>query len=106
MGDRRQKIQAQLCLAFDEESRGEAPRASVEGSEPSMAECGAESPAGTEALMEEVCRAENLRQALRRVRANAGSPGIDGMTVGELPGYLRQHWPEIKAQLLAGRYQP
>jgi RNA-directed DNA polymerase len=57
-------------------------------------------------LMEEVCNGENLKQALRRVKANKGSPGIDGMKVGELPGHLKQHWPAIREQMLSGTYQP
>ena len=44
-----------------------------------------ESPASTEQLMEEISQAENCKQALARVRANKGSPGIDGMTVDKLP---------------------
>jgi RNA-directed DNA polymerase len=56
--------------------------------------------------MEEVCERENLKRALRRVKANKGSPGIDGMRVGELPGYLKQHWPRIREQLLSGSYEP
>ena len=56
--------------------------------------------------MEEVCERENLREALRRVRSNQGSPGIDGMTVDELPEYLKEHWPAIREQLLSGTYQP
>ena len=56
--------------------------------------------------MEEVCERENLKQALQQVKANKGSPGIDGMTVGELPGYLQQHWPVIREQLLNGTYEP
>jgi len=46
--------------------------------------------------MEEVCERENLRQALQQVKANKGSPGIDGMTVEELPGYLQEHWSAIR----------
>ena len=42
--------------------------------------------------MEEVCERENLKAALRRVKDNKGSPGVDGMTVNELPDYLKQHW--------------
>jgi RNA-directed DNA polymerase len=57
-------------------------------------------------LLEEVCNRENLKRALRRVKANKGSPGIDGMRVEELPGYLKQHWPAIREQLLSGSYQP
>jgi len=56
--------------------------------------------------MEEVCERENLKGALRQVKANKGSPGIDGMTVGGLTDYLKQHWPAIREQLLGGTYQP
>ena len=56
--------------------------------------------------MEEVCERENRREAMKRVKANQGSPGIDGMTVDELPGYLEQHWPAIREQLLSGTYEP
>jgi group II intron reverse transcriptase/maturase len=57
-------------------------------------------------LMEKVCERPNLQAALKRVRRNAGSPGIDGMTVEELPAYLRVHWPRLREDLLAGRYRP
>jgi RNA-directed DNA polymerase len=56
--------------------------------------------------MEEVWEWENLKQALQQVKANKGSPGIDGMTVEELPGYLQQHWPVIREQLWNGTYEP
>ena len=56
--------------------------------------------------MEEVCERENCWQAYKRVKANKGSPGIDGWKVGELSGYLKQHWPTIREQLLRGTYQP
>lgn len=61
---------------------------------------------GSGDLLEKACERQNLRAALKRVRENAGSPGIDGMTVGELPAYLRVHWPRLREELLAGRYQP
>ena len=56
--------------------------------------------------MEEVVRRKNLKKALKRVCANKGSPGIDGMTVDELKDYLKAHWPEIRERLLQGRYNP
>jgi group II intron reverse transcriptase/maturase len=56
--------------------------------------------------MERVCERPNLQAALKRVRKNKGSPGIDGMTVDELPDYLRAQWPALREQLLAGTYQP
>ena len=57
-------------------------------------------------LMERVCERSNLQAALKRVRRNAGKPGVDGMTVEALPAYLRVHWPGLREELLAGRYQP
>jgi RNA-directed DNA polymerase len=104
MSDKRQKNQ--LELAFTEESRSEAPRVSAEGTESLAAKRTAESPAIGEQLMEEVCERENCKQALARVKANKGSPGVDGMTVHDLPGYLKQHWPAIREQLLSGTYVP
>jgi RNA-directed DNA polymerase len=106
MGDKRQKNQLQMVLAFTDEARSEAPRARREGTESLTAKRACESPVIPEQGMEEVCERENLKQALRRVRSNKGSPGIDGMTVDELPGYLKQHWPAIREQLLSGTYKP
>jgi RNA-directed DNA polymerase len=104
MSGRRQKNQ--LELAFMADDRGEAPRSASGGTETLLAKCRAESPAIAEQLMEEVCEWENCKQALARVKANKGSPGVDGMTVGELPGYLKRHWPAIREQLLNGTYKP
>ena len=56
--------------------------------------------------MEEVCERENCKQALKRVKANKGSAGVDGTTVQQLPEYLKQHWPAIREQLLSGTYKP
>jgi RNA-directed DNA polymerase len=56
--------------------------------------------------MEEVCGRKNCQQALARVKRNKGSAGIDGMTVEQLPAYLKQHWPTIREQLLRGTYKP
>ena len=56
--------------------------------------------------MELVCERQNLQAALKRVRKNKGSPGIDGMTVEDLPDYLRAHWSELREHLLSGAYRP
>jgi RNA-directed DNA polymerase len=104
MSDKRQNNQ--LVLAFLDESRSEAPRVSEKGTESLAAERGTESPAIGEQLMEEVCERENCKQALARVKANKGSPGVDGMTVHELPEHLKQHWPAIREQLWSGTYVP
>jgi RNA-directed DNA polymerase len=104
MDDRRQKNQ--LELAFMEEGRSEAPTASTQGTESSEGKRGTESPAIGEQLMEEVCGRENCKQALKRVKANKGSAGVDGMTVQQLPEYLKQYWPVLREQLLSGTYVP
>jgi RNA-directed DNA polymerase len=104
MSGKRQKNQR--MLAFMAESRDEVPMAVSEGTEPFVAKCEPESLATIEPLMEEVCQRENLEEALKRVMANKGSPGVDGLTVRKLPDYLRKHWPSIRQQLLNGTYQP
>lgn len=104
MDDKRQKIQMELALTTRPE--GEAQKSAPRGTESSKAERETESPALPERLMEEVVRPENLKQALKRVRSNKGSPGIDGMTVDELPGYLAKHWSVLREQLLSGAYKP
>ncbi len=87
------------------EDRGEAPK--VEGSgEAGTVAHGDERSGSEHLLMEEVVGRANLVGALKRVRQNKGSPGIDGMSVEELPEYLRRHWGEIRQRLLAGTYQP
>ena len=57
-------------------------------------------------LLARVLERENLQRALKKVRQNKGAPGIDGMTVDELPKYLKHHWPAIRAQIVAGTYRP
>jgi RNA-directed DNA polymerase len=102
--DERRKNQYEL--AFSGEGRGESPRASEEGTESTAAKLGKESQADTDRLVEEACEKENLKEALRRVKTNAGAAGVDGMSVKELPDFLRENWPRMKEQLLAGTYRP
>src|SRR5437870_8434103 len=102
--DKQQNIQIELD--FSSALTGEAREAGREGTESSGAMNGTESPASTNRLMEEVCERENLKAAMRRVRANQGSPGVDGMTVIGIKDYLKQHGPAIREQLLKGTYEP
>jgi RNA-directed DNA polymerase len=106
MNDKRQKHQ--FALDFFPRPKSEARKASEEGTESFTAKRGTESPtkSSTEKLMEEVCEWGNCLQALKRVKTNQGKPGIDGMTVEELPDYLQEHWPTIRDQLLEGDYKP
>jgi RNA-directed DNA polymerase len=104
MNEKQQKIQLQL--AFMTGDRAESPRPGTEGTESFAAKCKAESPAKIDGTMEEILDPENLRKALKRVKANKGSAGIDRMTVEQLPAYLKQHWPEIREQVQSGTYKP
>ena len=62
--------------------------------------------AGLDGLMEKVVEGNNAKAALKKVKANKGSPGSDGMTVEELTPHLIEHWQTTREQLLAGSYQP
>src|SRR5438093_6556080 len=107
MSGQRQKNQPeQGVLACPAGNRSDAPKAAERGSETLVAKRKSESLAGSERLMEEVCELENCKQALKRVKANKGNPGVDGMTVDELPEYLKQHELDIGEQLRNGTYQP
>jgi RNA-directed DNA polymerase len=76
--------------------RAEARKTATEADESRRAAHTIESPASTNRLMEEVCERETLREALRGVKANQGSPGVDGMTIDGITDYLKQHWPAIR----------
>jgi len=64
------------------------------------------SPVEDEQLMDKVVERDNLLTALRNVKRNGGAPGVDGMTVKELPEYLKRQWPKIRRQLISGTYVP
>src|ERR671919_1562568 len=102
--DKQQNIQIEMD--FSSALTGEAREAGREENESSGGANGNESPAKTDRLMEAVCERENLKAALQRVKANQGSPGVDGMTVVGVKDYLKQHWPAIREQLLNGTYEP
>ena len=95
----------QFELSLD--ARGEAPTGKRSGEACSTTRGTERSGrSGLADLMDRIVERGNLVRALKRVRTNRGSPGMDGMTVDELPDHLREHWPAIREQLLAGRYQP
>jgi RNA-directed DNA polymerase len=99
----RQKTSDQLELALD--NRGEAPTSQRSGEAP-MTSGGDERSGDDHRLMEQVVGRANALAALKRVKQNKGSPGMDGMTVAELSPYLAAHWESLREQLLAGTYQP
>jgi RNA-directed DNA polymerase len=102
--DMRQNIQSNLD--FSSSQTGEAQRAEREESESLRTTSVPESLARTDRMMEEIVERENLKVALRRVKANKGAPGVDGLTVDQLDDHLKQHWPAIRERLLSGTYRP
>lgn len=84
---------------------GRNPREERDGASRVTARVEPSGPKDTE-LMEAVAGRENMLAALRRVCANKGSAGVDGMSVDELSACLKRHWPRIKVELLEGRYMP
>src|SRR5256884_5563810 len=102
--DKQQNIQMELD--FSSALTGAARGGAGEETESLMATNEPENPARTNRLMEEVRERENLKEALRQVKGNKGSAGIDGVTVDQLTDYLKQHWPMIREQLLNGTYEP
>jgi RNA-directed DNA polymerase len=100
------RLNIQLRLDFSSAPTGEARQALREDIESLSVVHEPERPANTSRIMEEICERANLKEALRQVRSNKGSAGVDQMTVDQLGDYLKQHWPSIREQLLNGTYEP
>ena len=100
--DKRPNIQ--LRLDFSSAPTSEARQAGREDMKSLSAMT--ERPANTSRIMEEICERANLKEALRQVRGNKGSAGVDRVTVDQLGDYLKQHWLAIREQLLNGTYEP
>ena len=101
-GAMRQKAAQQAELPLT--GRGEAPRGQRSGEAPTATK--GTGGSGNDRLMERVVGQDNVKAALKRVVQNKGSPGVDGMTVDELPKYLAENWIRLREQLLEGTYQP
>jgi RNA-directed DNA polymerase len=100
----RQKNQVELNLGTGAE--GEARSVAARESEARTAKACLERPAVAGPSMEAMVERENLKTALAQVKRNKGAAGIDGMSVDDLPAYLKEYWPTIRAQLLDGTYKP
>src|SRR5689334_19433031 len=101
----RQKNQVELNLGTG--AKGEALSIAAQETEAPAANAEVESSAAAFGPpMEAVVERENLRKALARVKRNKGAAGVDQMSVDDLPAYLKEHWPTIRARLLDGTYKP
>jgi len=56
--------------------------------------------------MESILTDENIQSAVEQVRKNKGAPGIDGMTTDQLMQHMKEHWHELRRQLVEGTYRP
>lgn len=63
-------------------------------------------PALGEKLMARIVSRPNMQRAWKRVKANQGAPGSDGMTLEEFPDFVRAHWATVRQALLDGNYRP
>ena len=96
----------QLSLDLPMPGGGEAPRPDAQEVEASRATYEPESSAWADRLMEAICELENVETAARAVMRNKGAPGVDGMTVKQLPEVLAERWPAIARALVEDRYRP
>jgi RNA-directed DNA polymerase len=87
-------------------TRGTAPTPQRSGEAKPAVDGHGRSGLANSLLMEQIVEGGNLQHALKRVRQNKGSPGVDGRTVDDLADDLRERWPAIREQLLTGRFQP
>jgi RNA-directed DNA polymerase len=87
-----------MCVA-DPDGSGRIPREYGPGASSVTARTESDYPE-TLYLMEAVIERENMKAAYRRVKANKGAGGVDGMSVQDLQAHLVEHWPHIKEDLL------
>lgn len=99
-------VTQQLRFGWDRVSGSEGEAQGEERSVCQVATASERTEPPRNVTMEEVVRRENLQKALKRVCANKGSPGVDGMAVEELRDYLKTHWSGIREELLQGQYKP
>ena len=65
-----------------------------------------EPPDPNDHLLERILSRENMLRAWKRVKANKGASGVDGISIAEFPGFIRDRWEDIRKSLLEGSYQP
>ena len=108
MNGKRQKTRTtqQLRLAFAAEGRDESPDDRRAGTVPDKTNSRPMSPTSSDRLMERICGPMNFNEAITKVVANDGAPGVDGMKVSGLGRYFERHRPRIIGELVSGTYRP
>ena len=96
---RQKSAKAERMKLSEGEALGEVTRGEASGPQWGTEDIGT-------ALLEQVLSRGNLQRAWKRVKANKGSAGIDGLDINQTADYLKVHWPEIRDQLRSGRYCP
>src|SRR4051794_16316766 len=89
-----------------DDSGEEVIQAAADGEEQAPSALSQPPALASDALMERICEPQNLKLACERVMANKGAPGVDAMSVRQLPRWLDKHERELTASLLDGSYQP
>ena len=92
----------QLELAFGSGGEALVPGRSAEA----LTAAQGNERARTDHLMERVVEEGNMKAAVRRVKGNKGGPGVDRMSVEELPRWLEGNWERLRTELLSGNYRP
>lgn len=96
-----------ICMTRQDNASDKQPPLPLErGDEILPGESKEDAPVTRGPWMERVLDRANLFAALKRVTQNKGSAGIDGMSLEELPTYLKRHWPRLRQELLEGHYKP
>lgn len=100
-----QRVMRQMSAQAEQSGKGQGEALSVRGSDETLGPRHEAEDTGPGLLGAALAR-ENMQQAWKRVRANKGAAGIDGLSIGETAERLRTKWPSIREQLLHGTYRP
>jgi len=103
MENRAEMRQKPVKIGCNEVTHGEAVRESLHGEDA----CPRNEPSNTgQNLLEAILARENMQRAWKRVKENKGSAGVDGLSIAETEKYLLENWPQIREELLSGKYRP
>lgn len=100
-----QKAQRQMPAQAGRKANGQGEVSSDAFSDEAICPRHATGDTGS-ALLQAALTTENLRRAFKRVRANKGAAGMDGLDINQSSSYLATAWPHIREQLLSGTYRP